>query len=228
MLDSEALLWSRWGDSRLGRTAREEARQLLLENYLPLVARVVGGMAVAFPSAVMDRDDLIHCGVLGLMSAFERFDPGRGLAFATYATPRIRGSVLDGLRALDWVPRSMRQAKAVVPPLLSLEDLRERRDAGEGGSLLESAPRQEAVQDALAELGQDRELIRRGLLRLRDKEQIVITHYYDRSLTLKQVATILGLTESRVCQIHAQALDKLRRFSHLTQLEDSRLLESAA
>ncbi len=84
-----------------------EARAKLLRQYLPLVRNVAGRMAIGFPRSV-ELSDLINTGVIGLVEAFRNFDPGRGVKFETYAVPRIRGAILDELRALDWVPRSTR------------------------------------------------------------------------------------------------------------------------
>ncbi len=91
-------------------TNDSEVRDKLLNNYLPLVKNVAGRMAATFPKSV-DLNDLVNTGVIGLIEAFNNFDPGRGVKFETFAVPRIRGAILDELRALDWVPRSTR-AKA--------------------------------------------------------------------------------------------------------------------
>lgn len=87
-----------------------DTREKLLSNYLPLVKNVAGRMAAGFPKSV-ELNDLINTGVIGLIEAFNNFDPQRGVKFETFAVPRIRGAILDELRALDWVPRSTR-AKA--------------------------------------------------------------------------------------------------------------------
>ncbi|MGB8657277.1 MAG: FliA/WhiG family RNA polymerase sigma factor [Candidatus Zixiibacteriota bacterium] len=84
-----------------------QTRQRLLEEYLPLVKSVAGRMAMGFPKSV-ELSDLVNTGVIGLIEALSNFDPGRGVKFETYAVPRIRGAILDELRALDWVPRSTR------------------------------------------------------------------------------------------------------------------------
>jgi len=89
------------------RTGDLEAREKLLVRYLPLVKNVAGRMAMGFPKSV-EVSDLVNTGVIGLIEAFSNFDPARGVKFETYAVPRIRGAILDELRALDWVPRSTR------------------------------------------------------------------------------------------------------------------------
>lgn len=85
----------------------DENRRILLDKYVPLVRNVASRMAMGFPRSV-ELSDLVNTGVIGLIEAFEHFDPDRGVKFETYAVPRIRGTILDGLRALDWVPRSTR------------------------------------------------------------------------------------------------------------------------
>jgi len=94
--------WSRYRKNPTG-----ELRQQLLGKYVPLVRNVATRMAMGFPRSV-ELTDLINTGVIGLIEAFRNFDPGRGVKFETYAVPRIRGAILDELRALDWVPRSTR------------------------------------------------------------------------------------------------------------------------
>jgi RNA polymerase sigma factor FliA len=93
--------------TRYRRMKTEEDRQVLLNKYLPLVRNVASRMAMGFPRSV-ELSDLINTGVIGLIEAFRNFDPSRGVKFETYAVPRIRGAILDELRALDWVPRSTR------------------------------------------------------------------------------------------------------------------------
>lgn len=92
---------------RYRKSETEEMRQMLLNKFLPLVRNVASRMAMGFPRSV-ELPDLINTGVIGLIEAFHNFDPGRGVKFETYAVPRIRGAILDELRALDWVPRSTR------------------------------------------------------------------------------------------------------------------------
>ncbi len=92
---------------RYHRSGDPETRAHLLRQYLPLVRNVAGRMAIGFPRSV-ELQDLVNTGVIGLVEAFSNFDPSRGVKFETYAVPRIRGAILDELRALDWVPRSTR------------------------------------------------------------------------------------------------------------------------
>jgi RNA polymerase sigma factor for flagellar operon FliA len=98
-------VWERYKDKK-----DNETRDRLLNSYIPLVKNVAGRMAAGFPKSV-ELNDLVNIGVIGLIEAFNNFDPGRGVKFETFAVPRIRGAILDELRSLDWVPRSTR-AKA--------------------------------------------------------------------------------------------------------------------
>jgi RNA polymerase sigma factor for flagellar operon FliA len=107
---------------RYQREATSEVRARLLKQYLPLVRNVAGRMALGFPRSV-ELSDLINTGVIGLVEAFKNFDPSRGVKFETYAVPRIRGAILDELRALDWVPRSTRaRSREIERALVTLEN----------------------------------------------------------------------------------------------------------
>jgi RNA polymerase sigma factor for flagellar operon FliA len=108
MTPNERIQWGVLRDPGTVPEERERTRQDLLGQYLPLVRLVVGRLALSFPSATIESSDMIQSGVLGLMEAVERFDPAMNVEFRTYAQARIRGSVLDELRALDWAPRSVR------------------------------------------------------------------------------------------------------------------------
>ena len=108
--------------ARYRRYKSDEIRQKLLNKYLPLVRNVAARMAMGFPRSV-ELTDLINTGVIGLIEAFGNFDPDRGVKFETYAVPRIRGAILDELRALDWVPRSTRaKSREIERAMNSLEN----------------------------------------------------------------------------------------------------------
>jgi len=127
MEERDRKLWMVCRDLDAAPSEREAARQALLESHLPLVRYTVSRLSISFPSSVVEGSDLFQAGVIGLMDAYERFDLSLGVDFATFATRRIRGSVLDELRALDWIPRSVRQKGQVVAQIsarLSLELLR--------------------------------------------------------------------------------------------------------
>jgi RNA polymerase sigma factor for flagellar operon FliA len=202
--------WRTYRNHRLSATLRETARQRLLEDHLPLVTVVVSQMALSFPTATVEKSDLVQVGVIGLMDAFERFDPHFGVEFRTFASRRIRGQVLDELRKLDWIPRSLRQKGVAVPPLHSLEALQERKDEGLGSALLDSAPVQRPEQEDALERQDAMDLLAQGLDGLPPRERHMLLLYYFEDLNLKQIAGLFSLTESRVCQIHAAAVRKLK------------------
>jgi RNA polymerase sigma factor for flagellar operon FliA len=104
------------------KTKDPDTREKLLQEYLPLVRNVASRMAIGFPKSV-EYNDLVNTGVIGLIEAFNNYDPGRGVKFETYAVPRIRGAILDELRALDWVPRSTRaKSREIERAMTKLEN----------------------------------------------------------------------------------------------------------
>jgi RNA polymerase sigma factor for flagellar operon FliA len=217
------------------------ARLRFLESHLDLVRYLALRIAARLPPAV-EIEDLVHDGVVGLLDAADRFDPDRGVQFRTYAETRIRGAILDGLRRLDWRPRSLRQMKrtldAAVAQLasahrraaseqeiaealgLGLDDYREQLAALSRGtqlSLDELLQRTDVPAAAQAEpphAGFERaELVAtlaEEIERLPERERVILGLYYFQELTMKEVGAALGVTESRVCQLHAQAAARLR------------------
>ena len=197
----------------------------------------------------LDTEDLIHAGVIGLMDAFEKFDPIHNAQFKTYAEFRVRGAMLDEIREADWVPRSVRDKAALLyrtidaltknlcrspsdeeaaaalgissgayatllaqtnaVTLLSLDDVHIQQD--DEVSLMDSLADSSAENPLLSLLSQD---VRNGLLQaiqsLGQKEQMVVALYYNDELTMKEIGQVLDITESRVCQIHAIAISKLK------------------
>lgn len=229
-------------------------REQLILAYAPLVKYVAGRVAVGMPASV-EHADLVSYGIFGLMDAIERFDPARGFRLETYAISRIRGAIIDELRTLDWVPRSVRakgrQVERAIAQLegrlhrspseqelaaelgWSLDDLQEtlsrlamtsvaaldeQLDVGDGErlSLVDSLRDLGAVQPEESLDEQElRRLLRHSIGRLSDREQTVLALYYFEGMTLAQVGDVLGVTESRVCQIHGKAVLSLR--SRLTE-----------
>ncbi|MFQ5967540.1 MAG: RNA polymerase sigma factor WhiG [Acidimicrobiia bacterium] len=237
-------LWSRFKE-----TADPEAREGLILHYSSLVKFVAGRVGVGLPRNV-DQADLVSYGIFGLIDAIDKFEPERGFKFETYAINRIKGAILDELRALDWVPRSVRarareiersnaelehqlQRSATEEELaahmnMPLEDLQESlAEISQLGlvaldDLLRSGdPDSAAVGDLLAdprgtspEAAFQREETKRVLAdiinRLPDRERLVLTLYYYEGLTLAEIGEVLGVTESRVCQIHTKSVMSLR------------------
>jgi RNA polymerase sigma factor for flagellar operon FliA len=239
-------LWQAFGQSR-----DQSLRDRLVLHYAPLVKYVAGRVGTGLPSHV-EISDLIQSGIFGLVDAIEKFEPERGLKFETYAMQRIRGSILDDLRAQDWVPRSVRsRARDVERALerlearlqrsatdleladeleLSLDELRDLYAqlqmtsvvalddliGGSKGSLAETLADDRAEDPVAALVDRDnrRQLVD-AVERLSDRDRIVVTLYYFENLTLAEIGKVLGVTESRVCQLHTRAVLRLR--SKLTE-----------
>ena len=228
--------WESWHESE-----EATARDWLVVHYASLVKFVAGRLGAGLPRSV-DIGDLVSAGVFGLMNAIDKFDPSNGAKFETYAIPRIRGAILDGLRALDWVPRSVRsRSRSVQDAIATLEHLHGRTPtdeeiaaelqistdelekwlsdiaAGSVGPLdhvaMDSTP---AGSDTFQEPGkamEDGELrgaMRAEISKLPEREQAILILYYDDGLTLSEIGDALGVTESRVSQIHTKAVLQLR------------------
>lgn len=237
---ASARLWANYHASR-----DMELRNRLVVQYSPLVKFVAGRVRSGLPSTV-DQADLISDGVFGLIDAIERFEPERGLQFQTFAVPRIRGAIIDGLRSMDWVPRSVRsKVRDVTAAQAALEarmgraaddeevaaevgmSLRELRDLYSKVSFTSVASFDEVgaeLTDARAgsalEAVEDdgtRRLLRSAISGLRERDQIILALYYFEQLTLAEIGTVLGVTESRVSQLHTRAALALR--GHLVAAE---------
>ena len=251
-------------DDELGRhwhnfksQALPSAREKLILHYAPLVKYVASRVATGLPASV-EQADLVSYGMFGLIDALQKFEPGRGNKFETYAIPRIKGAIIDELRAMDWVPRSIRfKAREIEKAHQDLESMLKRqpteREMAErlGVSLRElhdvvtqisfvsvlaldelvsvgtDRGEQVSLLDTLADRGIDptsgvesqetRGLLAAAINGLSEREKIVVTLYYFEGLTLAEIGDILGVTESRVCQIHTKAVAGLR--GQLTEVE---------
>jgi RNA polymerase sigma factor FliA len=232
----------------------ERARERLVVAYSPLVKYVAGRMASGLPSHV-EEADLISYGLLGLIGAIERYDPDREIKFETFAMARIKGGIIDELRSLDWVPRSIRsRARAIEEvharlehdlqrtpteeevaqqlgvdadefrgtlleiansSVLALDDLWTVADPGGARISLLDTIRDPAAVDPQDEIdaGELKDRLAASIESLPDRERLVIALYYYESLTLREIGEVLGVTESRVSQLHTKAVLGLR--SHL-------------
>jgi RNA polymerase sigma factor for flagellar operon FliA len=233
-------LWTLFKD-----TGDRKARDRLILHYSPLVKYVAGRVAAGLPSTV-DQADLVSYGVLGLMDAIEKFDPERAIKFETYGISRIRGAILDELRAIDWVPRSVRaKARAADRAYARLEhQLRRSPSDAELAEELHTSVgelqllfrqtqvagvlqldevlfgRETTLGDQLAdqsdgpgvqlEMAETRRILAAAIDQLGDREKTVLTLYYYEGLNLSEIGEILGVTESRACQIHTKAVTQLR------------------
>ncbi|WP_244928637.1 FliA/WhiG family RNA polymerase sigma factor [Nocardioides sp. W7] len=227
-------LWRRFKD-----TGDAEARDQLVLRFAPLVKYVVGRLRSGLPSSV-DSSDLTSDGVLGLLDAVNKFDPARGLQFQTYAIARIRGAIVDGLRSTDWVPRSVREkirdvnaAQATLERRLgrgpedqevaaelgiSVADLQQLYADTSYTNLVSLEAATTGDDDAvpathdLPGAGEDwPDGFLRAVRELPERDQIVIALYYWDRLTLAEIGQVLGVTESRVSQLHSRATLTLRR-----------------
>jgi RNA polymerase sigma factor for flagellar operon FliA len=235
---------------RTGEISPALREQLVLE-HTPLIRYIVNRIAVRLPSHI-DLDDLHNTGVIGLMDAIEKYDPEKNCKFKTYAEFRIKGAILDQLRSLDWVPRSVRQKsrkleraygeveqrlgrqateEEVADSLglqiekfhelmnqvrgISLVNLEEIRGSNQDGDRTGSFA--DIIEDVTAEnpfasfkLSESKQVIADTIGSLPEKERLVISLYYYEDLNMKEIGNILGITESRVCQIHTKSVLRLR------------------
>ena len=243
-----AELWDRYKSK-----PTTEDRERLILNYSPLVKFVAGRVASGLPQNV-EQADLISYGIFGLIDAIEKFDPERGFKFETYAISRIKGAIIDELRSIDWVPRSVRaKARAIERAFSKLENELKRKPTddevaaeigittaeldqnlsqisltglvaldellGGGGSQQEgggSATVGETISDAshdpveAFEVDEMKHVLADMINRMPNRERLVLTLYYYEALTLSEIGAVLGVTESRVCQIHTKAILQLR------------------
>jgi RNA polymerase sigma factor FliA len=233
------------------KTGDQGIRDRLILTYAPLVKYVAGRLGSGLPAHV-DEGDLVSYGLLGLIGAIERYEPDRDVKFETYAIARIKGAIIDELRAMDWVPRSVRsRAREIERAIAELEaklgeaptdeqiaakvgitveeledslsdiarssiaaldelwtvsgsdgdqvaliDTIEDTDAPDPQSTLSQTEIKEAIADAIA--------------RLPEREKLVVTLYYYEELTLREIGEVLGVTESRVSQLHTKAILRLK------------------
>jgi RNA polymerase sigma factor for flagellar operon FliA len=239
-------LWRRYKDE-----SDEKARERLVLAYAPLVKYVAGRMSSGLPSHV-EEADLISYGLLGLISAIERFDPAREIKFETFAITRIKGSIIDELRSLDWVPRSVRTKAREIEKVnaklehelhraptdqemadklgISVEEFQESlvrisnssvvaldelwtvSDAsGDQVSLLDTIQDPQAVDPAKEmDTTEMKDRLADAIARLPEREKLVVALYYYENLTLREIGEVLGVTESRVSQLHTKAVLRLK------------------
>ncbi|HWB68169.1 MAG TPA: RNA polymerase sigma factor WhiG [Mycobacteriales bacterium] len=247
--DTEAAIAALWRDYK--QTNDPRLRERLILHYSPLVKYVAGRVGAGLPPNV-EQADLVSYGVFGLIDAIEKFDLGREIKFETYAINRIRGSIIDELRAIDWIPRSVRsKARDVEKAYARLEATLHRTPDEEevaaelkisvdelrtifsqvsyvnvaaldelltaGGDRGDSVTLGDTLQDARAEdpmlafeSEETKYLLARAVNALPEREKVVISLYYYEGLTLAEIGQVLGVTESRICQMHTKAVLQLR------------------
>jgi RNA polymerase sigma factor for flagellar operon FliA len=233
------------------RDGSSQIRDNLIVHYSPLVKYVAGRVATGLPANI-EQADLVSYGIFGLIDAIEKFEPGRGIKFETYAISRIRGAIIDELRAIDWVPRSVRfKAREIEKAMARLESqlrrtptdrelarelemsLQELRtiymqlsfvslvaldelvsagsEKGERLSLIDTLADTNSEDPVAAfETEEMKHILAAAIGRLSEREKKVVTLYYYEGLTLAEIGQILGVTESRICQMHTKAVLQLR------------------
>ncbi|MBK7844809.1 MAG: FliA/WhiG family RNA polymerase sigma factor [Bdellovibrionales bacterium] len=241
-----------------------QQKDKLIMEYAPLIKFIAQKIAIRLPSNI-ELDDLISSGVIGLMDAIEKYDPTRDNKFKTYAEFRIRGSILDELRAQDWVPRSVRdKAKMLDRTLIAME-----AELGRSASDEEVASNLGITMDEFYDLVNQvrpvsilsiddaatfsnvdkksilnllegcklnnpytqlnlkavKEVVTKAIEDLPERQRLVLSLYYYEDLNLKEIGQILRVTESRVSQLHAQAISRLR--AKLSQFFEDQELEAS-
>jgi RNA polymerase sigma factor for flagellar operon FliA len=239
-------LWRKYKE-----TDDQRAREQLVLAFSPLVKYVAGRMSSGLPAHV-EEADLISYGLLGLISAIERFDLSREIKFETFAMTRIKGSIIDELRSLDWVPRSVRAKAREIEransklehtlhraptdqevadelemtmdefqdaltrisnsSVIALDELWTLSDSsGDQVSLLDTIQDPDAVDPAQAmDVTETKDRLAESIARLPEREKLVIALYYYENLTLREIGEVLGVTESRVSQLHTKAVLRLK------------------
>jgi len=237
-------LWRDYAES-----PTREVRDQLIVHYSPLVKYVASRVAAGLPQNV-EQADLVSYGIFGLIDAIDKFDPERGYKFETYAISRIKGAMLDELRSMDWVPRSVRskakrieQANAKLEAKLgraptdeeladtldittseletmltkisfvgvvALDEMLSGGERGDSMTLGDTIPDKGAGPVGSFEIEEMRQLLAESINNMTEREKIVLTLYYYEGLTLAEIGQVLGVTESRVCQIHTKSVLRLR------------------
>jgi RNA polymerase sigma factor for flagellar operon FliA len=246
---NEAALRALWETFK--ETGDAGTRERLILHYAPLVKYVAGRVGVGLPAQI-EQADLVSYGIFGLIDAIEKFDIHRAIKFETYAISRIRGAIIDELRAIDWIPRSVRyKAREVERAYAALEgELRRTPTEAEvaerlgiklsdlhqifsqvsyvnvvaldelltvGGEKGDKLSLVDTLEDTRAEdpvtafeAEETKFLLARAIDQLPEREKIVVTLYYYEGLTLAEIGRVLGVTESRICQMHTKAVLQLR------------------
>lgn len=239
--DDNAAIWAEYK-----KTKSKEVKEKLILEYASLVKYVAGRVSMHVGSYV-EFDDLVSYGIFGLIDAIEKFDTDKGVKFVTYASLRIRGEIIDNIRKLDWVPRTLRQKnkvleqalndfetkhgrtptelelskilnidieevnellrKANISSLISLDDYLEQNHEKMNSGLVSSGITGPEKQLEIKEV---KKMLIDGINSLNDNQKKVITLYYFEELTLKEISKIMGVSESRISQIHSNSVRILK------------------
>ena len=204
-------------------TRSAEYRDELIVEYAQLV-KLVAGRLNMYLGYNVEYDDLVGYGIFGLIDAIDKFDYGKNVKFETYASLRIRGAILDQIRKMDWIPRSLRQKqKRIEAAMAKIES-----ETGHIASDEELAAELEITIDELAdwqgkmkasnlisleaiEKEELKKMMVRAIDSLTEKERSVVVLYYYEDMTLKEISLTLEVSESRVSQLHTKALNKMKK-----------------
>ncbi len=244
MIKSEEELWKKYK-----QTKNLKLREELILKYASMVKYIAGKFAINTPPQV-EFDDLVSYGILGLIDAIEKYDPTQGIKFRTYASTRIRGAIIDEIRVLDWVPRSLRHKAKQLERIYAELEYKHKRPATdkEIAEALEISEEElsrlileisgislislddvwyldndekigiidtvespyESGPEAELERKEKRQVLVNAINQLPEREKEVIILYYYDDLTLKEIGNVLGVTESRICQLHTKAIFRLK------------------
>lgn len=240
-----------WGLYRQGHDPA--TRERLVMTYLPLVRSVVSRLGVPTNNGILESDDLVSFGVVGLLEAIDRYDEERGFAFETFAQNRIKGAIIDQLRSLNWMPRdavarykqietalqaveqrlqrSATEEEVAAELKISVEEYRNYLMHARGALISLDQPMRQApwedenqtladsIEDTDAQLPEDHiekleasEKLSQALLKIPERERILLSLYYQEELTLDEISKVFEISEARVCQLHLQALLRLRSY----------------
>jgi RNA polymerase sigma factor for flagellar operon FliA len=242
--DAEIDIWRKWREDR-----HQDSGNIIVSKYLPLVDYVVHRLSISLPHTVQ-KDDLKSFGFNGLLDAIDKFDFSRGLQFETYASWRIKGAIIDGLRQNDWIPRSIRDKARKIEEaytILEQEKLRSVTDQevsqylgineSEVNRIIVEASlsavtsidepiyddeehqigRYNMIKNQQAESPEShmhqqyvKEILTEAIERLPEKEQMVVALFYFEEMNLTEIAEILGLSTSRISQLHSKAVLRLK------------------
>lgn len=254
---SDKELETLWHDY-LADKSNKKNRDTLIVQYIYLTRYVIGRVKMNLPQT-FSIEDITSYGVEGLIDAIEKYTPDKGARFETYALMRIRGSIIDKIRAQDWVPRSTRRkvkeikivvedlkqklgraptpseianvmgiekekVEAILADELQVSSLYDKKGSSEDSVEIIDTIQDKNSQNPLEQLV-DKDVkkeLQHALRRLPERERMIMVLYYHENMTLKEIGETISVSESRVCQLHAQAIMKLKNILSSTRTDRMR------